>query len=83
MKMGPYVLDSSAAVCKPAYGGNVYLYYSLDSGETWETLTILETFTYRLEEFTQVNTSVEVYFGTRTVSRIRRGKNLALANVLD
>lgn len=54
MKMGPSVADSSAVLCKPAYGGNVYLYYSLDGGAVWETLTILETFAYRTEEFTEV-----------------------------
>lgn len=57
LKMGPYVVDPSSVVCKPAYGGNVYLYYSLDSGDTWETLVILETFSYRGEEFTEVNIS--------------------------
>lgn len=54
MKMGPSTSDSSTAVCKPAYGGNVYLYYSLDGGGAWETLFILETFSYRMEDFTQV-----------------------------
>lgn len=54
MKMGPSVPDASTAACKPAYGGNVYLYYSLDGGGTWETLSILETFSYRTEEFTEV-----------------------------
>lgn len=56
IKMGPFVLDSSTVACKPAYGGNVYVYYSLDSGGTWETLTILETFSLRNEKFTEVNT---------------------------
>lgn len=54
MKMGPSVADPSIALCKPAYGGNVYLYYSLDGGSTWETLKILETFSYRQEAFTEV-----------------------------
>ena len=53
--MGPSVADASSVLCKPAYGGNVYIYYSLDSGETWETLTILETFAYRKEDFTEVS----------------------------
>ncbi|CAM9440901.1 unnamed protein product [Hapterophycus canaliculatus] len=54
MKMGPSVPDAATAACKPAYGGNVYLYYSLDGGGAWETLSILETFSYRMEEFTEV-----------------------------
>lgn len=54
LKMGPSAQDPATAVCKPAYGGNVYLYYSVDQGETWEILSILETFVYRKEEFTQV-----------------------------
>lgn len=54
MKMGPAVSDASTVLCKPAYGGNVYLYYSLDGGDVWETLSILETFSYRTEEFTEV-----------------------------
>lgn len=57
MKMGPSVADPSTVLCKPAYGGNVYLYYSLDGGGAWETLTILETFSYRTEAFTEVQTS--------------------------
>lgn len=61
LKMGPYVLDPSTVVCKPAYGGNVYLYYSLDSGDTWETLTILETFAYRTEDFNEVKVSKGVF----------------------
>lgn len=52
--MGPSVADSSTVLCKPAYGGNVYLYYSVDGGAVWETLTILETFAFRAEEFTEV-----------------------------
>lgn len=56
MKMGPSVADPSTVLCKPAYGGNVYLYYSLDGGSTWETLKILETFSYRKEAFTEVGT---------------------------
>ncbi|CAM9373083.1 unnamed protein product, partial [Scytosiphon promiscuus] len=58
MKMGPSVPDATTAVCKPAYGGNVYLYYSLDGGGAWETLSILETFSYRTEEFTEVEVEV-------------------------
>lgn len=54
MKMGPSTADASAALCKPAYGGNVYLYYSLDGGAAWDTLTTLETFSYRAEDFTEV-----------------------------
>lgn len=54
MKMGPTVPDPSAVLCKPAYGGNVYLYYSLDGGGVWETLSILETFSFRKETFTEV-----------------------------
>lgn len=54
MKMGPTVPDASDVLCKPAYGGNVYLYYSLDGGGVWETLSILETFSYRTETFTEV-----------------------------
>ncbi|CAN0429515.1 unnamed protein product, partial [Ectocarpus sp. 12 AP-2014] len=58
MKMGPTVPDASAVLCKPAYGGNVYLYYSLDGGGVWETLSILETFAYRKETFTEVEVDV-------------------------
>ena len=54
MKMGPSATDPSTVLCKPALGGNVYLYYSLDGGSTWETLKILETFSYREEAFTEV-----------------------------
>ena len=54
MKMGPTVPDASTVLCKPAYGGNVYLYYSLDRGGSWETLKILETFSFRAETFTEV-----------------------------
>lgn len=54
MKMGPSVADASTVLCKPAYGGNVYLYYSMDGGSTWETLKVLETFSYRQEAFTEV-----------------------------
>lgn len=62
MKMGPSVADSSTVLCKPAYGGNVYLYYSLDGGGTWETLKILETFSYRQEAFTEVASSSSSFF---------------------
>eukprot|EP00904_Undaria_pinnatifida_P000099 jgi/Undpi1/1008/HiC_scaffold_10.g04472.m1 len=58
IKMGPPVADASTVLCKPAYGGNVYIYYSLDGGDTWETLTILETFAYRKEDFTEVEIEV-------------------------
>ncbi len=54
MKMGPTVPDASVVLCKPAYGGNVYLYYSLDEGDSWETLEILETFSFRNDNFTEV-----------------------------
>ncbi|CAM9143952.1 unnamed protein product [Pylaiella littoralis] len=67
MKMGPSVADSSTALCKPAYGGNVYLYYSLDGGTVWETLTILETFAYRAEEFTEVEVEVSPTLNTYSV----------------
>lgn len=58
MKMGPTVPDASVVLCKPAYGGNVYLYYSLDEGGSWETLEILETFSFRNENFTEVGDCV-------------------------
>lgn len=53
-KMGPYVTDPDSVACKPAYGGSVYLYYSLDGGSSWDTLAILKTYLYRNQEFTEV-----------------------------
>lgn len=77
LKMGPYVVDPSTVVCKPAYGGNIYLYYSLDGGDVWETLTILETFAYRNEEFTEVNTIqpyLDPYLLIRVLARTKWGR---------
>lgn len=67
--MGPYVLDASTVDCKPAYGGNVYLYFSLDSGDTWEELTILETYNYRTEDFTEVRNIHSIVASVVTLAR--------------
>ena len=77
IKMGPPVADASAVLCKPAYGGNVYIYYSLDSGDTGETLTILETFSYRKEDFTEVSLNKIVpRFGSASEHALGKGGTL-------
>lgn len=64
-KMGPYVLDPSSVACKPAYGGNVHLYYSLDTGTKWKVLTILDTASYRTSDFTEVRVSMYAVVKTK------------------
>ncbi|CAM9423235.1 unnamed protein product, partial [Choristocarpus tenellus] len=58
MKMGPSVTDASMVTCKPAFGGNVYIYHSFDSGVSWNLLAALETWNYRSEFFRKVEVEV-------------------------
>ncbi|CAM9525001.1 unnamed protein product [Discosporangium mesarthrocarpum] len=71
MKMGPYAADTSTVTCKPAYGGNVYLYSSFDAGTTWNVLTILETWTYRSEAFHKVEVEVAANEGGNNTMRFK------------
>ncbi|CAM9487124.1 unnamed protein product, partial [Chrysoparadoxa australica] len=70
VKMGPNVADQDAAICKPAYGGNVLTLYSTDEGVTWHDLELLNTWQYRFEHFTEVKIEVPVS-GPTTKVRFR------------
>jgi len=68
LKMGEKVENPDLAICKPAYGGNVHVYYRTNDLESWTQFAVLETWNYDSTAFRYVQLEIPLNARSSSIS---------------